>query len=443
MATSGVNILTRSASDIVTSALLRARIIPVRQTVPAIDLTTGLQALNSLVAELRAEGWHLWKQEEYVLFLDQAKTDYKLGPTGDRAVLLDNLLQTSLTAATVVAGTEITVASTTGFTGANNLLSTNPTTSTSEWVSVDAGVVSDGTTLTITNTVINGYSEFSVTTVVGVEYFFEVGVAETTGQVTLEVYGDIGPTLITSQAVAANGTQIVNFTATQETTRLRFVNDNVAGVTAVTNFLFRQINTGETVGFRVSAALREWQIVKRVISDTVLELTSTITNVADINETVLAFKTLPARPLKLRNYRSKNVLFDDEIPVNTWARSQYMRQTIKNSQGLPTQAYYDPELNNGRLYIWQTANDVNQVVLFTADTPLEIFVDNGNSPDFPAEWFNMLSWGLAADIGPEYGIPQERQGILEHKASKAKESALSWDEEQGSLLAVPDNNGRS
>jgi len=442
MATSGVNILTRSASDIVTSALRRARIIPVRQPVSSIDLQTGIDALNNMVAELRAQGWHLWKQDEYVLFLDQGKTDYKIGPTGDRAVLFDDLLQTTLTAATVVAATTITVASTTGFTGANNLLSTNPTTSTSGWVSVNAVPTSDGTTLTITNSVVNGYSEFSVDTTSGVEYFFEVDVTETTGQVTLEVYSGLSVTLITSQAVTANGTQIVTFTATEASTRLRFVNDNIAGVTAVSNFLFKQINTGETVGFRVSAALREWKTVRRVISSTVLELSTAVANVAAISETVLAFKTLPPRPSKNRNYRSKNVLFNDEIPINTWARSQYMKQTVKSSQGLPTQAYYEPELDNGRLYIWQVASDVNQVVLFTGDKPLEIFVDNANTPDFPAEWFNMLSWGLAAEIGPEYGVSTTRQQVLEFKAERAKETASDWDEEQGSLMAVPDSNGR-
>ena len=61
MATSGVNILSKSAADIVTSALRRARIIPVRQPVSSIDLETGIEALNNMVAELRAQGWHLWK----------------------------------------------------------------------------------------------------------------------------------------------------------------------------------------------------------------------------------------------------------------------------------------------------------------------------------------------------------------------------------------------
>ena len=100
-----------------------------------------------------------------------------------------------------------------------------------------------------------------------------------------------------------------------------------------------------------------------------------------------------------------------------------MKQTIKNSQGLPTQVYYQPTLVNGRLYIWQTASDVNQMILFTGDTPLEITEENADSPDFPAEWFEMLSWGLSALIGPEYGIPDNRQSKLDTKAFEEKEDA--------------------
>lgn len=434
--------LARTASDIIESALRRARIIPVRQPVSSIDFTTGMKALNNFVAKLRSQGWHLWKTEEYVLFLDQAKTDYNIGPSGNRAVFLDNLLQTTLTVATVASATQITVASTTGFTGADNILTVVPTASITGWISSNAVPVSASNVITITNSVVNGYSEYTVDTTSGLEYFFEVDVTETTGEVTLEVRSGISDTLIISQAVTVNGTQIINFTATEASTKLRFVNDNIAGVTAVSNFLFKQINTGETIGFRVSAALREWGTVKRVISATVLELTSGITNVAAISETVLAFKSLPDRPLKLLNYRSKNVLFNDEIPMNTWSRSQYMKQTNKISQGLPTQAYYQPNLTNGRLYVWQTASDVNQIVLFSGDTPLEITQENSDNPDFPAEWFEMLSWGLASLIGPEYGIPDNRQLKLDAKAFEEKEDALDWDEEGGSLLIGPDDNGR-
>lgn len=437
-------LLTRTASDIITSALRRARIIPVRQPVSSIDFETGLDVLNNFVAKLRSQGWNLWKSEEYVVFLQQGKTDYLIGPSGDRAVFLDGFIQDSLTVATTIGDTQLTISDTSRFSGSDDVLDFDPAASTAGWSVVDASVASDGTTLTITNSAVNGYAQYEpIDTTQGAEYFFEVDITASTGSVTLEVYSGESVTLITSLAVAADGTQVVKFTATEASTILRVVNDNIAGSTGVTNFRLRETNTGESIGFRVDASQREWNIVTRVLSATEVELKNTVTNEVTTNQTVFAYKNLPDRPLKLTNYRSKNAKFDDEVPMNTWARSQYMKQTIKTSQGLPTQAYYQPTRDNGRLYIWQTASDVDQLVLFTGDTPLEITEENADNPDFPAEWFEMLSWGLASLIGHEYGIPDARQNKLDVKAAIEKEEALDWDEEGGSLYPQPDNNGRS
>lgn len=436
-------VLTRTAAQIITSALRRARVIPVRQPVSSIDFTTGLEALNNFVAKLRSQGWHLWKTEEYVLFLDQGKTDYFIGPSGDRAVFLDNFIQDALTVATVADDTQLTISDTSSFTGSDDVLSFDPTTSTADWSVNDATVASDGTILTISNTVADGYAQYTaIDTDSATDYFFEVDITANTGTVTLEVYSGVSVTLIISQAVTTDGTQTVFFTATEASVILRIVNDNVAGDTDVENFRLRETDTGEAIGFRVDASEREWNIVTRVLSTTEVEVKDAVVNVADIGAVVFAYKNLPDRPLKLTNYRSKLSTTNDEIPMNTWSRSQYMKQTIKISEGLPTQAYYQPELVNGRLYIWQTANDVNQLVLFSGDTPLEITEDNADNPDFPAEWFEMLSWGLASLIGPEYGIPDNRQNKLDTKAFEEKEDALDWDEEGGSLLIGPDNNGR-
>ena len=94
-------VLNRTASDIVTSALRKARIIPVRQQVSSIDMQIGIDALNGFVAALRADGWHMWKSEEYLLFLEKGKTDYFIGQSGDHCTFLDDFIQTTLLSATV------------------------------------------------------------------------------------------------------------------------------------------------------------------------------------------------------------------------------------------------------------------------------------------------------------------------------------------------------
>ena len=444
MATSGVNVLNRTAAQIIESALRRARIIPVRQSVGTTDITTGLEALNNLIAKLRSQGWHLWKSEEYIVFLEQGKTDYNIGPSGDRATLFDGFIQDALTVATAATDTVLNISDTSRFTGSNNTLSFDPATSTADWTTNNATLIIFAPGLQISAAGVGGYAEYSnLETTNATEYFFEFNLSVAASAVVdIEVRSGLSDTVLASQTGVTAGPVVIPFTATEATTKLRIINQNGLGTINFDTITLKQTDTGEQVGFRVDDSLREWNIVTRVLSSTQLELKNPVVNIASVGQTVVAFKSLPPRPLKNRNYRSKSINFDDEIPVNTWSRAEYFKQTIKSSQGLPTQAYYQPTLTNGRLYIWQTASDVNQSMLFTGDLPIEVFEDTTNNPDFPAEWFEMLSWNLAALIAPEYGVPLSRQGFLDSRAALEMEDAMDWDEEQGSLLIGPDDNAR-
>jgi hypothetical protein len=442
MTRSGISLLTRSASQIVTTALRRARIIPVRQPISDTDLQNGIDALNDFVAELRTQGWHLWKQKELVLFLEQGKQSYFLGESGDRSVFLDDLIQAEVLVNTPALSNTISISDTSEFVGADDILSFNPTTSTADWTTVDATLVFSGVdTLTLTNTGVDGNTSYiAIETTPQQNYFFQVNFTSISTTSRIEVFSGASTTLLASTDFPTGTTDaVVFFTATEATSFIRITAVGAIAESAVFDSVrLRDVATGEELGFRVNAGVREWGVVTRVIDGNVLALFNPTVNESVASESVFAFKQRPPRPMKLRNYRSKNAKFDDEIPVTTWTRQEYFKQTNKGSQGLPTQAYYNPTLDNGRLYVWQTANDVDQLLLFTADLPIEIFVENANDPDFPAEWFNMLAWNLASQLGPQYGIPGNRQQVLDLKATQSKEDALDWDEESGSLFATPD-----
>ena len=79
------NVLTATASDIVTAALRLIGEVDANQPVPSAEMQDGLEALNYLVKSWQAQGLHLWTKTEGILFLDVGKTDYLLGPSGDEA----------------------------------------------------------------------------------------------------------------------------------------------------------------------------------------------------------------------------------------------------------------------------------------------------------------------------------------------------------------------
>ncbi len=106
------NVLTATASDIVTAALRLIGEVDANQPVPPAEMQDGLEALNYLVKSWQAQGLHLWTKTEGILFLDVGKTDYLLGPTGDEATNEDDFIRTELSVAGVSTNTTITVDST-------------------------------------------------------------------------------------------------------------------------------------------------------------------------------------------------------------------------------------------------------------------------------------------------------------------------------------------
>jgi hypothetical protein len=144
------------------------------------------------------------------------------------------------------------------------------------------------------------------------------------------------------------------------------------------------------------------------------------------------------RPLSLFNISYASSATGSEIPVNLWAREEYMNQPDKGSSGTVTGGYYQPTSTNGTLYVWQTASNVNNVLRFDYREPLVIYGATSDTLEVPEEYMLPLKWAIAADIGPQYGVKPERQALLEQKAFMHLEDALANDAEGGSLFLAPD-----
>lgn len=113
MSTSGVNVFTMSAQEMVTLALRKAKVLKNDSPRPAAKhLDTGLQELNMLIKSYQTDGLQLWARERATLFLALDTNEYNLGPSGDNATL--SYVETALGADAVTSATSLTVDSITG-----------------------------------------------------------------------------------------------------------------------------------------------------------------------------------------------------------------------------------------------------------------------------------------------------------------------------------------
>lgn len=111
--------------------------------------------------------------------------------------------------------------------------------------------------------------------------------------------------------------------------------------------------------------------------------------------------------------------------------------------GRPCNYTYQPKVNLGVLSVWPlpdatTASD--SLLQITYQRPFEGFTAAGETPDLPQEWQNVLIFGLAWSMAPEWGVPPQDQGALEKAFDRWKAVALDG-VEQASVFFQPDNRG--
>lgn len=451
-------ILTTTAFDIVQGALRLIGQVDADQPVPATQMSDGLKDLNFMIKEWQAQDLHLWTKKEGILFLDVGKADYKLGPSGDEAGCLDDFISTTFT-------TDITsfdfqsgvsfdfqsgvsfdfnndtvfVASTVGKEGADDILPSDPSESTAGWTVIAGTIGFSGTSLQVSNAAgVAGEVERTIVNLV-VGRVYRVIVDYTAGLSLAATYSmKDGSTTLGSVSMGGTGTGKFDFTATQTSLTFEILNGDIFGTndTLTDRIVILDTTTGDFIGFKLDDGTRQWSKIIEVLSATSLTITDVL-GTTTLNNSVVCFPELIDRPLSILQARRKTIGQQDEIEGIPWSRQQYFAQPDKTSQGQMNNWYYSPQLVDGRFYIWQTASDVDQTVRFTFIRPIQVTTDSADNPDFPAEWFNVLKWNLASQIGYDYTTPTERLDRITLKAEKLLSESLGFDTEKSSLRIQP------
>jgi hypothetical protein len=439
------SVLTETAQGIVNGALRLLGEQDANQPTDATAMQDGLEALNQLVKSWQAQGLHLWTKTEGVLFLDVGKTSYELGPTGDEAGNAEDFVSTSMSVAAIATDRTLSLASTAGIDGASDILPSDPATSTQGWTAVGGTIAIVANELVVSNAAaVAGEAERTITGLtVGRTYraisAFTLG---SSPSVTYSVKD--GATTLGSETLIATGTSKFEFTATQTSHAFEILNGDAAGTndTTTSSISILDNTTGDLIGVRLDDNSRQWSKVVEVLSSTQVFTADGLTDASAIGKSVFSIPELIPRPLRILQLRRDRSDTADEIEVRQWSREEYFAQPNKSSQGTINNWYYSPQLTNGRLYVWQTANDVNQLARFTYERPIDVTLETSDSPDFPSEWFRTLKYCLAVDIAPEYRIPQDRVTTLKILADEMLENSLGFDFEADSIDMQPDYEGR-
>jgi len=177
---------------------------------------------------------------------------------------------------------------------------------------------------------------------------------------------------------------------------------------------------------------------------------STITNISGLNVTinnpltdnvnlgaaVYVYTTKISRPENIDN--AQCIQSNSELPMVKLSRDTYRAITIKNSSGIPNRFFYDKQLNNGTLYLWQTPSSALYLINFTFQQQLFDFDNPSNTADFPVEWLKPIYLNLAKELAGFNSISDPNfLTLLKEDADNSLADAEGYDRETTSIYFEP------
>ncbi len=222
------------------------------------------------------------------------------------------------------------------------------------------------------------------------------------------------------------------------TTQTGLSADAATGATSISVSSITGFANGNSVGVYLDSGSYFWATVSGVPSGTTVVLASGLPGPASTANPVFCYSAALGRPLRVlavRRYQSSNQL---DTPINLIARLDYRDLPNKTNEAMINQVFYDPQLVKGKMWVWQAPVDASFLVKFTGMRQLEDFNNQVNTPDFPQEWMNTLTWNLAKEMGPEYGCPEPRYSRIVTRATETLDTTSGWDREPESIFCGVD-----
>jgi len=129
------------------------------------------------------------------------------------------------------------------------------------------------------------------------------------------------------------------------------------------------------------------------------------------------------------------------VPLNIYTYEDYEILSNKTATGAPVHIFYQPLRNTGVIKLWPLPDptywQVNGSLYIRYQRPYQDFTTGTDEPDFPIEWTKALTYGLAYDLAPEYGVDPAQRGILKADRDEAIETCLSFGTEEGGFFMQP------
>jgi len=243
--------------------------------------------------------------------------------------------------------------------------------------------------------------------------------------------------LVEGQAkyLLGSGATSANWTTSYTETTLSA--DEAAAQTTLSVTTSAGMTAADIIGIVLDDDSIQWTTIDSVPNSTSVVVDDALTGVAAEDNVVYWYTTRAERPIKIVNIYRRDTSGND-IPLSPpIARDTYEALPDKDLQGTPNSYYYDPQITQGGLYVWPTADDDKNHILFVVfQRTIEDMDASTDDFDLPQEWAETISYNLAVRIAPKFDAPLRAD--TKETAKELKEELETWDSEPVSIFFQPD-----
>jgi hypothetical protein len=211
--------------------------------------------------------------------------------------------------------------------------------------------------------------------------------------------------------------------------------DAASGATSLTLTATTGLTAADNIGIVLDSGAIHWTTIDAVGPPTTL--ITGLAGAASEGAVVFAYTAKINRPQRIVSAYRRSIAGQD-TPIELIGRDEYAELSNKTTQGKCVEAFYDPQLTLGVLYTWPTADIATDVIRFWYERVLEDFDATSNNPDFPIEWGEALTYGLADRLAPGYGLPLAERQWIKTEAKIRLGQAVGFDRETASVSFAPD-----
>lgn len=129
----------------------------------------------------------------------------------------------------------------------------------------------------------------------------------------------------------------------------------------------------------------------------------------------------------------------NDVSLRITSRYDWDLLGSKSSPGIPNQIFYDPQLNNGVVTVYNVPTDTSHTMHLVLQRQFQDFNLAADTPDFPQEAYQALKWCLAAELYPELGDLANQQlfALVTQQARAYLDDLFASFQEYTSVLFTP------